>query len=53
MELDELEVIVPRLDAVQDALGVLPDLCDEIQIEVLRDMVKELREIADLLEAIQ
>jgi hypothetical protein len=53
MELDELEVIVPRLEAVQSALAVLPDLCDEVQAEMLRDMTKDLRAVADLMEGMK
>ena len=53
MELDGLEVIVPRLKAVQEALGVLPDLCDEAQAELLRDLAKDLRGVADLMEAMK
>jgi len=53
MKLDELEVIVPRLKAVQDALGVLPDLGDKAQAEVLRDLAKDLRGTTDLMEAMK
>lgn len=53
MELNELEVIVPRLKAVQEALGVLPGLCDEVQAEVLLDLVKDLRGVAELMEAMK
>ena len=53
MNLDKLEEIVPRLNALQEELAVLPDFHDDLQAELLRDMAVELRKIADDMEGMQ
>lgn len=53
MELAELDMIAPKLRAIQGRLVILPDLCKEARAELLRDMARELREIANLMETME
>lgn len=39
-----------QMELLKDTLDILPDVNDEAQIECAADMVKTLRELADVIE---
>ena len=50
MNIDWLDYAWDQLGTVKDTFDVLPDINDEAQIECAADMVKTLRELADVIE---
>ena len=50
MKLDWLDFAWDRVETLKNTFDVLPDINDEAQVECAEDMVKLLRELADVIE---
>lgn len=50
MKLDWLEYAWAQIETVKDTFDVMPEIGDAEQIECAQDVVKMLRELADVIE---